>query len=155
MKKKLIIAAIITAIVIIGLLLWFLLPKKVSYTFDGIIAGGVVDEENPVKAQLKLEGTKEKNSFVGTVTFTVDGITQKVEVEAETNEVGWRITGKSVTDGKEDFLASFMPNSKMDTCAMILISSSVHEDYEYFIFCAPATNVEEYYEAMSVINNAD
>ena len=135
MKKSIIIAAIITVVVIDGILLYFFLPRNVSYTFEGMIAGGVVDDEHLVKAQLKLEGKKEKDSFIGTATFTVDGVTQKVEVEAETNEVGWKITSKTSTDGKEDFSAAFMPNSKMDTCAMILRSSSVHEDYEYFIFC--------------------
>ncbi len=147
MKKSIIIAAIITAVVIIGVLIYFFMSKDVSYTFEGMISQGVSEEYYP--ATLEIYGKQKGKAFEGTVVFTAEGKSQKVDATAEIRDGIWGIVNKDAVKNGVVFDLVLMPDFRQGKCVAIVTDSTV---YEMAIFAAPATDEDQYYDVMDHIN---
>ena len=148
MKKSIIIAAIITAIAIIGILLFYFIPKSVSYTFEGMIHHGI-DSYYP--ATLEIHGKANSKSFEGTVTFTAEGKTQTIEAEAEIKKGCWRILNKDYEENGIELAITLLPDFPKGKCSASIEESTVHY-MSYNIFAAPAANEDEFYDVLDHIN---
>ena len=147
MKKSIIIAAIITVVAIIGVLIYFFMPKDVSYTFEGMISRGVLDEYHP--ATLEICGTQRGKTFEGTVVYTAEGKTQKVDATAEIRDGIWGITNKDADKNGIVFDLVLMPDFRKGKCVAIV---TIAEEYDMAIFAAPATDEDQYYDVLDYIN---
>lgn len=123
------------------------MPKDVSYTFEGMISRGVLDEYYP--ATLEICGKQRGKTFEGTVVYTAEGKTQRVDATAEIRDGAWRITNKDADKNGIVFELILMPDFRKGKCAAIV---TIEEEYDMAIFAAPAKNGDQYNDVLDYIN---